>query len=111
MIIESPSKHKFSLEPLGDRIVVQPIQAEAQTQSGIFIPEVAREKTNQATVIAAGPGLFQSGVLVANSIKAGDVILLGKYSGTEIKVEGQNYIVMRESEVLAIIRDIDAEAK
>jgi len=90
---------KLKIKPLADRVIIEPAAAEEKTASGIIIPDTAKEKPQKGTVLAAGPGKKDEPM----TLKAGDVVLYGKYSGTEINVEGNNYLIMRESDVLAII--------
>ncbi len=104
MATASKSKTKTSLKPLDDRIVVQPKEAEEKTASGIFLPESAKEKPQTGTVIAVGPGkLTDEGKRAEMSVKVGDVVLYGKYSGTEVEVDGDKVMIMRESELLGVI--------
>jgi chaperonin GroES len=92
----------IKIRPLDDRIVVEAIAAEAKTKGGIVLPDAAQEKPQQGKVIAVGPGrLSREGARIAPNLKKGDTIVYGKYSGTDIKVEGTEYKIMRESEVLA----------
>ena len=94
----------LSLKPLSDRVVVEPAAAEEKSSGGIILPDTAQEKPQQGTVIATGPGkVSDSGTLVEMSVKSGDKILYGKYSGTEVNVAGTDYIIMRESDILAIM--------
>ena len=94
----------LSLKPLSDRVVVEPAAAEEKSSGGIILPDTAQEKPQQGTVVAAGPGkISDSGTLVEMSVKSGDKILFGKYSGTEVNVAGTDYIIMRESDILAIM--------
>ncbi len=94
----------LSLKPLSDRVVVEPAAAEEKSSGGIILPDTAQEKPQQGTVVAAGPGkVSDSGTLVEMSVKNGDKILYGKYSGTEVNVAGTDYIIMRESDILAIM--------
>jgi chaperonin GroES len=94
----------LSLKPLSDRVVVEPAAAEEKSSGGIILPDTAQEKPQQGTVVAAGPGkISDSGTLVGMSVKSGDKILYGKYSGTEVNVAGTDYIIMRESDILAIM--------
>ena len=94
----------LSLKPLSDRVVVEPAAAEEKSSGGIILPDTAQEKPQQGTVVATGPGkVSDSGTLVEMSVKDGDKILYGKYSGTEVNVEGIDYIIMRESDILAIM--------
>lgn len=90
---------KLSIKPLADRVIVQPAEAEQKTAGGIIIPDTAKEKPQRGTVVAAGPGKKDEPV----SVKVGDTVLYGKYSGTEISLEGKDYLIMRESDILAII--------
>ena len=94
----------LSLKPLSDRVVVEPAAAEEKSSGGIILPDTAQEKPQQGTVVATGPGkVSESGTLVEMSVKDGDKILYGKYSGTEVNVAGTDYIIMRESDILAIM--------
>jgi len=95
----------MKLRPLQDRILVQRVKEDEKTKGGIIIPDTAREKPIEGTVIAAGNGkLSEKGVRVALEVKKGDRILFGKYSGTEVKIEGEDYIIMREDDVLGVIK-------
>jgi len=91
--------NKLKIKPLADRVIIEPAAAEEKTASGIIIPDTAKEKPQKGTVLAAGPGKKDEPM----TLKSGDVVLYGKYSGTEINVDGTNYLIMRESDVLAII--------
>ena len=94
----------LSLKPLSDRVVVEPAAAEEKSSGGIILPDTAQEKPQQGTVVSTGPGkVSDSGTLVEMSVKDGDKILYGKYSGTEVNVAGTDYIIMRESDILAIM--------
>ena len=87
----------LSLKPLSDRVVVEPAAAEEKSSGGIILPDTAQEKPQQGTVVATGPGkVSDTGTLVEMSVKDGDKILYGKYSGTEVNVAGTDYIIMRE---------------
>ena len=90
---------KLKIKPLADRVIIEPAAAEEKTASGIIIPDTAKEKPQKGIVLAAGPGKKDEPM----TLKAGDVVLYGKYSGTEINIDGKNYLIMRESDVLAII--------
>ena len=95
-------KKTLTLEPLDDRVVVQRLEAEEMTAGGIVLPETAKEKPQKAKVVAVGPGrTLDSGERAEMDVKVGDTILVGKYSGTEVKVEGEEYVIMRESDILA----------
>lgn len=90
---------KINLKPLADRVVVEPAQAEEKTSGGIIIPDTAKEKPQRGTVVAAGPGKKDEPM----TVKEGDKVLYGKYAGTEITVDGTDYLILRESDILAII--------
>jgi chaperonin GroES len=93
-----------NFRPLYDRVLVQRIEAEQKTSSGLFIPETAQERPQQARVIAAGTGRLQKdGSVRPLTVKAGDHVLFGKYSGDEIKVDGETYLILREDDLLAIV--------
>jgi len=89
----------MKIKPLADRVLIEPKPAEEKTASGLFIPETAKEKPLEGTVIAVGPGTKE----VDMEVKAGDKVLYGKYAGTEIHSNGKDYIIMRQSDILAII--------
>jgi chaperonin GroES len=94
----------MNLKPLQDRILVQRVEEEATTKGGIIIPDTAKEKPAEGKVVAAGNGkVGDDGKRVALEVKVGDRILFGKYSGTEVKIEGEEYLIMREDDVLGII--------
>ena len=94
----------MNLKPLGDKIVVQRLAAEEKTASGIFLPESAKEKPQQAKVVRVGTGKKNDdGSTVPFQVKEGDTIILGKWGGTEIKIDGDDYIVLGEDEVLAVV--------
>jgi len=96
----------MKIRPLQDRVIVQRVQEEEKTKGGIIIPDTAKEKPQQGKVIAAGAGKVKDdGKRIALDVKAGDSILFGKYSGQEIKLDGEEYLIMREDEVLAVIDD------
>jgi chaperonin GroES len=95
---------KVVLKPLEDRIVVQPLEAEQVTASGLVIPDTAKEKPQEGKVIAVGPGRFDDkGSRVPVDVKVGDVVLYSKYGGTEVKYSGQEYLVLSARDVLAVI--------
>ena len=92
----------MNLEPLGDRIVVKPVAKEEVTKGGIVLPDTAKEKPQEGEVVAVGPGrVTEEGNRIPLDVKKGDTIVYPKYSGTELKVDGEEYLIMRESEVLA----------
>ena len=90
---------EINIQPLGDRVLVEPAPAEEKTSGGIIIPDTAKEKPQRGTVIAVGTGTKDNPM----TVKAGDVVLYGKYAGTELSYEGKDYLIMRESDILAII--------
>ena len=94
----------LSLKPLSDRVVVEPAPAEDKSAGGIILPDTAQEKPQQGLVVAAGPGkVSDSGSLVGMTVKKGDKVLYGKYSGSEVTFDGVEYVIMRESDILAVL--------
>ena len=95
---------KMNLKPLGDRVIVKPMEAEEKTKGGIILPDTAKEKPIEGTIVAVGPGrVSDDGKVIKMEVKAGDKVLYGKYSGTEVTVDGVEYLIMRESDIFAII--------
>ncbi|MBE0639787.1 MAG: co-chaperone GroES [Bacteroidales bacterium] len=90
---------KVNIKPLADRVVIEPMQAEQKTAGGIIIPDTAKEKPQRGTVVAIGPGKKDEPL----TVKVGDVVLYGKYAGTEININNNDYLIMRESDIVAII--------
>ena len=90
---------KLIIKPLADRVLVEPLEAETKTASGIIIPDTAKEKPQKGSIVAVGPGTKENPV----TVKVGDSVLYGKYSGTELKLDGKDYLIMRESDILAIV--------
>jgi|TARA_B100001109_G_scaffold211415_1_gene179348 chaperonin GroES len=90
---------KLNIKPLADRVLVEPAAAETKTSSGIIIPDTAKEKPQKGNIVAVGPGTKDNPV----TVKVGDVVLYGKYSGTELNHEGKDYLIMKENDILAII--------
>jgi chaperonin GroES len=94
----------MNLKPLGDRLVVKPTEQEEQTASGIFLPETAKEKPQQGKVIASGPGARkEGGERIAMEVNVGDTVLYARYSGTTVKLDGVEYLILKETDVLAIV--------
>ncbi len=94
----------MSVKPLEDRVLIKPNDPETKTESGIYLPETAKEKPMQGTIVAVGPGkLLDSGERVAPSVKKGDVVVFGKYAGTEIEIKNVKHMIMRESDLLGLI--------
>ena len=94
---------KVAIKPLEDRIVVQAVEAETTTASGIVIPDTAKEKPQEGMVLAVGPGRFEDGARVPLDVKVGDRVLYSKYGGTEVKYSGEEYLVLSARDVLAVI--------
>ncbi len=93
-----------SLRPLGDRVVVKPLARETITRSGIVLPDTAKEKPQEGEILAVGPGkILDNGKRTTTEVKVGQHILFAKYSGTEVKIDGQEYLILRESDILGII--------
>ena len=91
-----------SLKPLADRVVVKPIEKEEKTKSGIYLPDTAKEKPQEGKVVAVGPGrLSEDGKRLVPDIKVGDIVIYAKYGGTEIKIDDEELIILRESDILA----------
>ncbi len=98
------TKATTKIQPLHDRVVVRPLEEAEQMRGGLYIPDTAKEKPQQGEIIAAGPGkVSEQGERIAPDVKAGDRVLYGKYSGTEVTVDGESYLILRESDVLAIL--------
>ena len=93
----------MNLKPLGDRVVVQPSEGEEKTPSGIVLPDSAQEKPQEGKIIAVGAGRVEDGKKIAPEVKVGDKVIYSKYGGTEIKNNGTDYLILRESDILAII--------
>ena len=94
----------MAVKPLDDRVLIKQSQAEEKTAGGIVLPDTAKEKPQRGKVVAAGPGkMLEDGKHAAMSVKKGDEVYYGKYSGTEIKIDGEDYVIIKESDVLAII--------
>ncbi|MDQ7824764.1 MAG: co-chaperone GroES [Candidatus Eremiobacteraeota bacterium] len=94
----------MNVRPLGDRVIIKPTPQDEMTKGGIILPDTAKEKPQQGEVVAAGSGkILENGTKVPMEVKAGDKVLYGKYSGTEIKIEGEEYLIVKESEILGII--------
>tara|TARA_B100001059_G_scaffold227861_1_gene258211 strand:- start:687 stop:998 length:312 start_codon:yes stop_codon:yes gene_type:complete len=97
--IKNNKMSKLNIKPLADRVLVEPLEAETKTASGIIIPDSAKEKPQKGIVVAVGPGTKENPV----TVKVGNTVLYGKYSGTELKLENNDYLIMRESDILAIV--------
>jgi chaperonin GroES len=98
------TKTNVKIKPLDDRVLIKPLEAEERTAGGIVLPDTAKEKPTRGKVVAVGPGkLLENGTRGACTLKVGDTVLYGKYSGTEIKIDGDEHTIMRENEVLAVL--------
>jgi chaperonin GroES len=94
----------FKIKPLADRVIVKPAEAEEKTSGGIILPDTAKEKPIEGTVVAVGPGkTADDGKVIKPEVKVGDRVLYGKYSGTEVTIAGEEYLIMRESDIFGIV--------
>lgn len=94
----------MKIKPLADRVVVRPLEAEEKTKGGLYVPDTAKERPQQGEIVAVGPGrITDDGKKIPIEVKVGDKILYGKYSGTEVNYDGIEYLIMRESDIFAII--------
>jgi len=102
----------INLKPLGDRVVVEPLEQEEMTASGLVLPETAKEKPQKGTVLAAGPGARdEDGKRVSLDVSVGEVVLFAKYAGTEFKVDGKKLLILKESDLLAIVETTEEPKK
>ncbi|WP_421934268.1 co-chaperone GroES [Phenylobacterium sp.] len=102
----------MAFRPLGDRVVIKRVEEEAKTKGGIIIPDTAKEKPQEGEVVAVGPGARdEDGKRVPMDVKAGDRILFGKWSGSEVKIDGEDLLIMKESDILGLIEPVPAQAK
>jgi len=102
----------MKFRPLHDRVVLKRIEAEEKTSGGIIIPDTAKEKPQEGEVVAVGPGgRDEAGKLIPIDLKAGDRVLFGKWSGTEVKIDGVDYLVMKETDVMGVLTETDARRK
>jgi chaperonin GroES len=103
-IIKQRGKITMKMKPLADRVLIEPAEAETKTQSGLYIPDNAKEKPMQGKVVAVGPGKKNDkGEVVPMDVKVGDNVLYGKYSGTEVTADGKSYLIVRESDIFAVL--------
>ncbi|MBE6633086.1 MAG: co-chaperone GroES [Ruminococcaceae bacterium] len=93
----------MNIKPLADRVVVKLVEAEEKTKTGIFLTASAQEKPQVAEVVAVGPGAYEDGKLIPMEVKIGDKVITGKYSGTEVKMDGTEYTIVKQSDILAIV--------
>ena len=102
----------MSFRPLGDRVLVKRVEEETKTKGGIIIPDTAKEKPQEGEVVAVGPGARdEDGKRIPLDVKAGDRILFGKWSGSEVKIDGDDLLIMKESDILGIVGPVAAQAK
>ena len=94
---------KIKIRPLDDRVVVEPVEAEERTAGGIVLPDTAKEKPQRGKVLAVGPGKLEDGKRIETGVKAGDRVLFGKYAGTEVKLDGEEHLILREDDLLAVL--------
>ncbi len=92
-----------SIKPLGDRVVVQPKPAEEKTESGLYIPDSAKEKPQEGTVVATGPGRAENGTRIEMTVEEDDDVIYGQYAGTEVTLDGDEYLIMRESDIFGVV--------
>src|SRR5262245_31404331 len=97
------TKTATKVNPLADRVVIKPLEEAETMRGGLYIPDTAKEKPQQGEIVAVGPGRTEDGKRIEVEVKVGDKVLYGKYSGTEVTVEGDQYLILRESDVLAVI--------
>lgn len=93
----------MNIKPLGDRVIIKALPLEEKTKSGIIMPDTAKEKPQEGEIVAVGPGKVEKGVRIVLDVKVGDRVIYSKYAGTEIKYEGEEYLILKESDVLAIV--------
>jgi chaperonin GroES len=102
----------MTFRPLGDRVLIRRVEEQAKTKGGIIIPDNAKEKPQEGEVVAAGPGARDdAGKRIAMDVKAGDRILFGKWSGSEVKIDGEELLIMKESDILGLLDPVVAQAK
>jgi chaperonin GroES len=109
---QAHQERSMKFRPLHDRVVVKRVDAESKTASGIIIPDTAKEKPSEGEVIAVGPGgRDEAGKLVPVDVRAGDRVLFGKWSGTEVKIDGIEYLIMKESDIMGVLVEVQARKK
>jgi chaperonin GroES len=101
--MDMPTKAKVKIQPLADRVVVRPLEESESMRGGLYIPDTAKEKPQQGEIIAVGPGRFEKGEKVPMELKVGQRVLYGKYSGTEVTLDDEQVLIIKESDVLAVI--------
>ncbi|HEX9729831.1 MAG TPA: co-chaperone GroES [Gemmatimonadales bacterium] len=97
------TKSKVKVQPLGERVVIRPLEDTTEMRGGLYIPDTAKEKPQEGEIVAVGPGRFEKGERVPMELKAGNRVLFGKYTGTEVTVDDEQLLIVKESDVLAVI--------
>ncbi len=105
MASRSKSKKKLAVQPLGDRVVVRPSEDAEEMRGGLYIPDTAKEKPQEGEIVAVGPGRYEKGERVPMELSEGQKVLYGKYAGTEVTFDNQQYLIIKESDVLAVMGD------
>ncbi len=103
MATATKSKSKVKVQPLSDRVVIRPLEETEQMRGKLYIPDTAKEKPQQGEIVAVGPGRFEKGELVPMELKVGQKVLYGKYTGTEVTLDDTEYLIVKESDVLAVV--------
>lgn len=103
MATATKSKSKVKIQPLGDRVVIRPLEETETMRGGLYIPDTAKEKPQQGEIVAVGPGRFEKGDRVPMELKVNQKVLYGKYAGTEVTIDGDEVLIIKESDVLAVI--------
>ena len=98
----------MNLKPLGDRVVIEHVEQQDVSSGGVFLPDTAKEKPQEGIVRAAGPGRFEDGKIIPINVKAGDRVIYSKYSGSEVKIDGKEYLIVSEKDVLAVVDKVPA---
>ena len=110
--MQNRRRTRIKFRPLHDRVVIERIEAEAKTAGGIIIPDTAQEKPQEGRVVGVGPGgRDENGKLIPIDVKVGDRILFGKWSGTEVKIDGVEYLIMKESDIMGVLVETEAKKK
>lgn len=103
MATATKSKSKVKIQPLGDRVVIRPLEETETMRGGLYIPDTAKEKPQQGEIVAVGPGRFEKGDRVPMELKVNQKVLYGKYAGTEVTIDGDEFLIIKEADVLAVI--------
>ncbi len=103
MATATKSKSKLKVQPLSDRVVIRPLEEAEQMRGGLYIPDTAKEKPQQGEIVAVGPGRFEKGERIPMELEIGQKVLYGKYTGTEVTLDDTEYLIVKESDVLAVV--------